>query len=306
MSSQNYRHVCFKDLENYFKKDEYFGDLSDEEKKLIIQNLGISSYSTVILPYQELKSIVDDNDLQIGGIYIVNDFQSIYKYDNHVLGYDGSIFPSKKYSVVLQATSGNTFSKNVTLVSKDNDKISTSWVVEYDFTQEILDGIKTKGKITFLKDNNNNYAYYDFKNVRFKRTQGELNKGASSYNNDQYFYTFNYNGTEASESESCKNNHLEKGCINNVFLSPDCQNNILKSDCHNNTFFKMCENNEFSYGTRNNYFVEPVRSVKGFVHDKTLSEEISMSTPKELNVINDQQVMIYIDPETKTYQIKEL
>jgi hypothetical protein len=37
-----YRHVCFKDLDNYFKRDDYFSDLTSQEKKLVRKNLGLS------------------------------------------------------------------------------------------------------------------------------------------------------------------------------------------------------------------------------------------------------------------------
>jgi hypothetical protein len=30
-----YKHVSLKDLQNYFKKSDYFGNLTDEELKLI-------------------------------------------------------------------------------------------------------------------------------------------------------------------------------------------------------------------------------------------------------------------------------
>jgi hypothetical protein len=44
------------------------------------------------------------------------------------------------------------------------------WTVEYNVNSEVLpDTTKTKGKITYLKDDNNNSAYYDFKNVRYIR-----------------------------------------------------------------------------------------------------------------------------------------
>ena len=46
MECNEYRHVCLKDLENYFKKDQYFGDLSEEEIKLIQKNLGINASSS--------------------------------------------------------------------------------------------------------------------------------------------------------------------------------------------------------------------------------------------------------------------
>lgn len=37
-----YRHVCFKDLNDYFKRNDYFEGLTDPEKQLILNNLGIT------------------------------------------------------------------------------------------------------------------------------------------------------------------------------------------------------------------------------------------------------------------------
>ena len=42
MISSEYRHVCYKDLDRFFKKDKYFSDLTEEEKNKIKENLGIS------------------------------------------------------------------------------------------------------------------------------------------------------------------------------------------------------------------------------------------------------------------------
>jgi hypothetical protein len=37
----DYRHVCFKDLENYIRRDNFFGDLNEWEKDEIRSNLNI-------------------------------------------------------------------------------------------------------------------------------------------------------------------------------------------------------------------------------------------------------------------------
>lgn len=61
------------------------------------------------------------------------------------------------------------------LISSDEN--SSKWIIEYDVTCETLaDGVKTKGKITYLKDNNNNSAYYNFKHIKFRRYRSELKK----------------------------------------------------------------------------------------------------------------------------------
>ena len=99
MTQKDYRHVCFKDLENYFKKDEYFGDLSDLEKQQIRENLGIQGSpdikgQVVKGSYDFIKGLVDTNVLTLGSLYIIDDFQTIYECNGEVLGTSDSLCPS--------------------------------------------------------------------------------------------------------------------------------------------------------------------------------------------------------------------
>ena len=125
MTQQDYRHVCFKDLENYFKKDEYFGDLSDLEKQQIRENLGIQGSSdikgqVVKGSYDYIKSLVDTNVLTLGSLYIIDDFQTIYESGGEVLGTSDSLYPSAIYNVVLTPTSSNTFDRRVEIICPSN------------------------------------------------------------------------------------------------------------------------------------------------------------------------------------------
>ena len=78
---------------------------------------------------------------------------------------------------------------------------------------------------------------------------------------------------------NCKNNHLESGAYNNVFLGT-AKNVILDSDCHDNIFFKNIENSHFLYGTYNNYFKEAANNCYGSVHDKEITELTLLPTTK--------------------------
>lgn len=311
MECNEYRHVCLKDLENYFKKDQYFGDLSKEEIKLIRKNLGIvaSSSGDAIIgngdiikeSYQQILAQMQMNELKINNLYVIDDFQTIYS------DIDGITHKGPTYWLFLTPNSTSSFDTRVRMLSTDLEKAptSTKWIVEYDINPNILsDGTQTKGTITYLKDQNNNYAYYDFKNMKFKKTLSELNKGAETYTEDTLLYTFDLGGIDGSETV-CKNNHLEKGASRNVFLN--VTNNVsLSADCHDNIFFKQTENCDLGYGTRNNYFISEMKLCNGSVHDKTLGEVISMTCPKQFNVCNDTQVLIYLDPETQTFQVRPL
>ena len=83
-------------------------------------------------------------------------------------------------------------------------------------------------------------------------------------------------------------------------------NNVLDTQCHHNLFLNTAENNTFKYGTYNNYFTKPVINCSGVIHDKETDEILSSATVKQLDFVNNEQVVLYIDPQTLTYQIQQL
>ena len=311
--NNDFRHVCYKDLKNYIERDKYFSDFTKEEIELIQKNLGIvnnqdQSYNpTVIIgTYDEIYNQASTSNLEIGYKYVIKDFRSIYSdEDGNICGTD-NFMPSKEYTMFLTPSSTSTFDKRVQIVNGDLSIANPiDWIVEYDIRKKIFsNGTTSKGTITYLKDTNNNSAYYDFKNIKFKKRLEDLNKGATTYNEDTYLYTFDNGGNDASNS-ICKNNHLEYGAYRNVFLG-NTQNVTLSADCHDNIFFKNCENCNFDYGTYNNYFKDNVIRCSGSVHEKELDSITSNNYPKRFDILEDREVMVYLDPHTQTYQLAQL
>ena len=80
----------------------------------------------------------------------------------------------------------------------------------------------------------------------------------------------------------------------------------MDADAHDNIFFKNVENCHLGYGFSNNYILDYMRNCNGSVHDVTLNEIISMNCPKKFDILDDHQVMVYLDSETRTYQFKDL
>lgn len=308
--SNQFRHVCLKDLENYIKRDTYFSDFSEEEiaqiqKNLgIVTNNGIDEYNPILITgtYNQIIQQQQLGNLKIGYIYIITDFRSIYLNDDNVVCGTEAFIPSQEYWVFLTPISTSMFDKRVSLFQPKAISNCQNWIVEYDITKNSC--AQSKGTITYLKDTNGNYAYYDFKNIKFKKTLADLSKGPISFTNDTYLYTFDNNGVDASEL-NCKNNHLESGAYNNVFLGT-AKNVILDSDCHDNIFFKNIENSHFLYGTYNNYFKEVANNCYGSVHDKEITELTLLPTTKHFEQLGDKQIVTYFDHETLTQQIVQL
>ena len=149
--------------------------------------------------------------------------------------------PSKVWKLLVIANTNSQLDSRVYIL----EDYAKEWIVEYDVTQEILDdGIATKGKITYLKDQNGNSAFYDFKNIKFRRTQTEL-FGSNLSISGSYIDLFTFSDidndivTDNSDYETTKYNVIEQGCSNNIFLG-DTYNNIVKNGCQNNTFIRGC------------------------------------------------------------------
>lgn len=315
----NYRHVCFEDLKNYFKIADYFGNLSESEKQLIRENLQVPSIKTnfsqnvIYGTYEEIKQLADLNNLIIYNKYIITDFQTIYQANNgEVWGYTKN--PSKIYSIILTPTSNSTFDKRVSLL---HEGISLNWEACYDFTQEILkDGTKTKGKITYLKDQNNNSAYYDFKNYQFLITLKNSEVPGLAYDTTLPMYTFNkLTGTtcvENSDSYEVFNNHFDEDCWVNVFIG-ETNNNTFFGGFKNNIFIKGCTYNKFEWNMTNNVFLEKISYTQGSVqnayvkntnYDSNISKEFKMV--HTLNTSEPVFIVSYLDGETLTQQVIKL
>lgn len=305
------RHVCMSDLENYLKKDEYLDGYTEPEQLQVRMNIGAIGREDIseILeemenlyisaPYKTIESVVKESGLKVGYRYAINDFATVYKTDQvHI--------SSNQYIIVLTAISENKFDPRVAILSK-NYPDSYKWIVEYDFESELIDDVYTKGKIVYLKDNNNNSAYYDFKSVKFSRTKEELSRLGIQIDDQQIdLYTFNTSDfEEASENFNVKNNQFDRDCYNNVFIGNNSMDNIFKAGFYNNTFTNVCQNNVFGFDTQNNNFKDGVMYFNGNVANKDFIDlnYTDNTVSKQITKSNEGYVLSYLDPDTLALQM---
>lgn len=304
------RHVCMSDLKKYLKRNDYLSGYTEIEKALVRQNIGVTSSSGsqdndyIEGSYSEIEQIVLANQLVVGNKYIINDFQSIYISNTDDI-WGGEINPSSLYKIVLTAISENQFDIRVNVIS-EKYKNSSKWIVEYMFDSELLkNSIKTKGRITYLRDEYNNSAYYDFKNIKFRRTQSELQKvGITIQNEYEDLYTFsNSQFEENSESINVFNNTFEINSTNNIIISDYCYNNIFSCNTKNNLFSNSCTNNTFFSETANNNFKDKVNHLIGNVYNTDFIDlnYTNSDFPKFIQS-GDNTIITYIDAETLTLQ----
>ena len=280
MIEPDYKHVLFKDLHDYIRKDTYLSGFTAVEQEWIRKNIGAVSQQDVVrtsftVNYEDLHKLIVQKALNPGSVYIINNFQTIYSSNvKNTLGqyitYGYDVYPSKVYTIFAIAATYDKLFSNVQILS--DDPKSLQWIVQYDPTQETLsDGRMTMGKITYLEDENMNRANFDFKNVRVN---------INGYN----YYTFStYTGEE--NSKNCFNNNLCFGSLNLFFGS--CNNNVI-------------------YGNRN-CFTRPINNLVGRLSGLRVSNtNLDDFSHKEVIQYNNKTYLDYLDNETLTHQFYEL
>lgn len=207
----------------------------------------------------------------------------------------------KTYWLFLHPTSNTTFDPRVGIFCpEDSNNNCSKWTVEYDIARsEVATGEYNKGTITYLKDQNNNEAFYDFKNIKFKKTLDELKDFPKTYTKDTYFYTFDNDGLDGSE-HGWKNNRLGKGAIRNIFLN-DTENTSIESDCHDNVFAGGCINSRFGYGTFKNIFKDTVYNCIGVLNNAKVGHETNGFNYKRIDDFSDKYAITYLDKDTETF-----
>ena len=313
------RYVCTRDLLGYFAKKDLLNGLTELEKIKLRQNIGILNYTgeggqsiPVEITYSALSNLISTNSLIVGARYIITDFQTIYS--SNVLNGSGKKItwglttnPSPITRLLVIANTSNRLDHRVLLLVEN----AKDWVVEYDVTQELLeDGAVTKGKITYLMDENGNSAYYDFKSVKFRRTAQEL-QGSNVTIIQDYVDLFTFSdiidgfAIDNSNYKTTKYNLLKKDCWNNVFIG-DTYNNNIEANCRNNTFLRGCHDVVLGWNSVSNLFNETVCYSTGSVYNKIIQigdTSLSTSISKIIQKVNDVTIVSYLDVTTYAWQI---
>lgn len=132
-----YKHVLFKDLREYIRREDYMGGYTPTEKAWIRKNLDIegSNESVKEVSYKDLIQLKETESLEPGYLYMIRYLD--------------------KYKILVMAYSSSEFIKNAILITDDLN--SLLWEVLFDVENN---------KVIYLKDENGNEANFDFKHIK--------------------------------------------------------------------------------------------------------------------------------------------
>lgn len=242
--------------------------------------------------YDELVSLITEEDLQFNNYYLITDFQNEWELtsaDNIIdEGDDINVRP-----LVVRALSGSTLDVKATLA--DNPEWEVWYDVSYNDYIQIQEEsgvveLRAKGRITQLRDQYGNQCNYDFKHLKFQI-------GAD------WRYTFDNNGSDASLDGTMHDNVIEVSNYAIKSTTATVRNGIVVSfsgETHNNTIKTI--SNDLVVGDtfiNNNGSSLIGCSIEGaltntYFHGSFINQTISSSTNPELSR-TDKFKDIYMD-----------
>lgn len=266
------------DLTNEIIDNEYViaSSLSELEHKIDI--LGVNEVT-----YDEIYDLLISNSLIPGAKYRITDYVTTCVTSCvDVMNNNMEIRSAEhQFDIVVTALHDNKLDENAKVMLHEGDTYFANnnldkWEIKYSLENDNekykwADTVNGKGVIYYMKDEHNNEAYYDFKNILFKRSKTDFfdkntwfNAASKLSTSDRYFYTFTRltNAGNTIKDSSVyyddtntvyysKNNKISNSLINSLYLNNivfinnlNCTaHNIIGSNCCNNTFGDNCSYN---------------------------------------------------------------
>lgn len=225
--------------------------------------------------YEELSTLIQNNELIPGSLYRMTDYQTITDSTNSQVSVEWH-----KFDLIIRALSSNSISRNCSAISEYYPKAS-QWSIVYSMDNPIQG---SKGIILEMIDENDNYAPYDFKSIKIKKYKisslgtnidsnenpwmvglyiGEQSTGMYNVQDDdfKYIYTFS-SDTYTDASSDCKGNKVDT--LGNIIFSGSnnkCygRNNVIYKNGNNNIIKgsdnfigEQCSNNTIDVNTSKN------------------------------------------------------
>ena len=264
------------------KNDNSIYFTKDEIGSILVNGKIYGQGNYVEITYDDLVKLTTSNSLHTGVLYKIIDYTTTTKQTS--TNSAGHVF-----DIIVEAISSNELSENAKVSLHKGDTYFANcnlgaWEIKYSLYNDTnrfawADEVNGKGVIYYMKDDCNNEAWYDFKNIRFLRTRSWFSSDnpyfwcsgnfATSSKTEFYFYTFSgVNGTTITDDSlftstnyHATDNHLGRSTAkitklnNTIFidkLNNGAFNNIIADGHNDNTFGHSIWNNMISHNFKNN------------------------------------------------------
>ena len=258
-------------------------------------------YSVQEVTHQKLYSLKEAGKLVPSVTYLITDYWPIYK-DPTTGAIKGTTEVPVQYYIAVRAITTTELDPNVILIPTNEtaNQKSINWEVRYDITPKwVSEEYQSKGTITYLKDEYNNSAYFDFKNIVFDVANSEASKlglEAKSY---------------PAIGENCTNITI-KNCksLKRVILkNPDCINVTIEENCNDIILLGSATSVTIGENCKNIVSKVPLENVEIYqgISNLTIGPSsynglLANNPPKIIYPSDDRFVINYFDTETLTNQ----
>ena len=254
----------------------YIKDSNNEIKSFISKDeidvsLNNKQNTPITISHADLLDLLDNNELIIGQKYRIDDYVTT----TSQIDTQSANHP---FDIIVEAISTNALSEKAQAIQSNrdggyfnNNKLE-SWEIKYCVTNDTSrfawagasDG---KGVIYYMKDEFNNEAWYDFKNIQFLRNAQWFTNNPNFYvkfTEDKYFFTFSVvdaNGNITDDTLYSTNHHAINNSLgrntkpitqlnNTIFIdlpNKGVFNNVIADGHSGNTFGQEVWNNTIGY-----------------------------------------------------------
>ena len=245
---------------------------------LVPKVLGIDSGGVSMIPitWSALRTLRDAETLVPGQSYRIIDYTTTTVQAD-------TTSASNDFDIVVTALSTNELSEIASCVRKSDDTYFENakleaWEIKYCIDNDTsrfawADTVSGRGVIYYMKDEWENECPYDFKHIKFKKSDvwlytfggatddsltgnsagNTIKESILSNKLSLNFNTFGANCNFNILGFNNNNNTFNYDCLSNKF-GDNCSYNTFNYDCISNKFSDRCSGNKFGYGCRYNKF----------------------------------------------------
>ena len=226
-------------------------DLTEEERQQVKENIGLAE-SVISTTWADLKERKDAKKLVPGQYYKITDYVTTTKQEN-------TKSVGIPFCLLVEAISIDKLSSEAKATQSDLDLTFNNyplekWIIRYDIENDQTkyawaDPVNGKGVIYYMRDEWNNEAWYDFKNIQFKRNCSESKYSWIGLTGDKYFYTFSridssviVDDSLGTGTQPSSNNHLGRSITKiselngTIFIGNGTSANFIEDGHKDNTF----------------------------------------------------------------------